>query len=119
MTIDELLALHEETCQKGRDIMRAKNHDYTAGSKDPFANFRATEAIGVPAVKGILTRMLDKMQRIRSFAEQGELKVPGETVEDAFVDLVNYSILGMGLLRDIQGAKSKSTPLPANCGGGN
>jgi hypothetical protein len=56
VTIDELLKLHEETCQSARDIMRAKNRDYTAGSKDPFANFRASEALGVPGVVSILVR---------------------------------------------------------------
>lgn len=100
MTIDELLKLHEDTCQESRDIMRAKNHDYTSGSDDPFANFRASETLGVPGVVGILIRASDKFQRIRSFVEQGRLQVPNESVDDAIRDVVNYMILMRGLIID-------------------
>jgi hypothetical protein len=102
VTIDELLKLHEETCQSARDIMRAKNRDYTAGSKDPFANFRASEALGVPGVVSILVRSLDKFQRIRSFVELGSLAVKDESVDDAIQDVVNYMILAQGMLRDLK-----------------
>lgn len=102
MTIDDLLTLHDETCQEARDIMRAKNHDYTAGSADPFANFRASEALGVPAIVGILVRSIDKFQRIRSFVERGELKVKGESVDDAIRDVVNYMILARGMVKENQ-----------------
>ena len=100
MTIDQLLTLHETTCQEARDIMRAKNHDYTAGSGDPFANFRASESLGVPGVVSILVRSIDKFQRIRSFVERGELKVKGESVDDAIRDVVNYMILARGMIQD-------------------
>lgn len=102
MTIDELLKLHEETCQAARDIMRAKNADYTAGSADPFANFRASEAVGVPGVLSILVRSLDKFQRIRSFVVRGKLEVKDESVDDAIQDVVNYMILAQGMLRDLR-----------------
>ncbi len=92
--------MHKETCESARDIMRAKNADYTSGSADPFANFRASEALGVPGVVSILIRMMDKMQRVRSFVEQGSLQVKDETVDDAFQDIVNYAILGKGMLKD-------------------
>ncbi len=100
MTIDELLKLHEETCNGARDIMRAKNADYTAGSSDPFANFRASEAVGVPGVLSILVRSLDKFQRIRSFVVRGKLEVKDESVDDAIQDVVNYMILAQGMLRE-------------------
>lgn len=102
MTIDELLKLHDETCGKARDIMRAKNADYTAGSADPFANFRASEAVGVPGVLSILVRSLDKFQRIRSFVVRGKLEVKDESVDDAIQDVVNYMILAQGMLRDLK-----------------
>ena len=100
MTIDELIKLHEQTCNGARDIMRAKNRDYTAGSADPFANFRASEALGVPGVVSILVRSLDKFQRIRSFVELGSLAVKDESVDDAIQDVVNYMILAQGMLRE-------------------
>ena len=100
MDVKDLLELHEELCEKSRAIMEAKNHDYTSGSGDPFANFRATEAIGVKAELGILIRVLDKMQRLRTFAEQGKLLVPGEGAEDAVTDVINYMILLAGLMKE-------------------
>ena len=38
--LEKLLDLHDELCSKGREIMQAKNADYTCGSADPYANFR-------------------------------------------------------------------------------
>ena len=105
MTKEDLLALHKETSEKCLLIMQAKNADYTAGSSDPFANFRASEILGVSAITGVLIRMVDKMQRLRSFDTQGTLAVKTESAEDACDDLVNYAILIKGLLRDKQQLK--------------
>lgn len=96
--IEDLLDLHDRTCARCREIMRAKNADYTVGSGDPFANFRIAGVFGVHPVLGIILRMSDKMQRIRSFVAAGTLEVKEETVEDACDDLVNYAILIKGML---------------------
>jgi hypothetical protein len=98
--IQKLLKMHEDTCKECREIMRAKNHDYANGSKDPFANFRIAEMFGLHPVTGILLRVTDKLQRIKSFVSTGELKVSGESVDDACDDIVNYAILMKGLLRE-------------------
>lgn len=102
--IERLLALHDETTTMCKAVMRAKNKDYTAGSADPYANFRIAESFGVDPVVGIVLRMSDKMQRIRSFCSAGELAVSGESVDDACDDIVNYAILIKGLLRERRGA---------------
>ena len=80
--------------------MEAKNHDYTGGSDDPFANFRATEMLGVPAEIGVLTRCLDKFQRIKSFVSTGTLQVKSESVDDAIEDVINYMVLLKGIIRE-------------------
>ena len=100
MTPDELLELHEETCGKCREIMRAKNADYCGGSGDPFANFRISEMVGIHPALGILMRMTDKMQRIRAFVTNGQLAVKTESFEDACDDMINYAILLKGLLKE-------------------
>jgi len=100
MTKQELLELHEDTMNKCRLIMQKKNADYTGGSEDPFANFRVSEVMGVPAEQGILLRVMDKMQRIKSFILKGELKVENESAEDACEDVINYMILIKGMMRD-------------------
>jgi len=102
MTTTELLALHDDLCTRGKEIMTSKNHDYTGGGGDPFANFRGSTALGVDPIVGILLRVQDKMQRIKTFAEKGELKVKGESVKDALIDTINYMILIGGLIEDSQ-----------------
>jgi len=100
MTKTELLALHDETCTKCEKIMRQKNADYSGGDDDPFSNFRIASIFGLHPVTGILLRVTDKLQRIRSFVSKGVLAVDGETVEDACDDIVNYAILIKGMLRE-------------------
>lgn len=82
--------------------MRAKNSDYTGGKNatDPFANFKTSVVIGIHPVNGLLMRVLDKIQRIRSFVNDSELQVPNESVEDACHDIINYAILAKAMLRE-------------------
>jgi len=98
----ELLQLHDETCKNARSIMEAKNNDYAGGkdASDPFANFKMAASIGVHPVTGLLLRMMDKIQRIRTFTADGGLAVSSESVDDACDDIVNYAILCKGLLRE-------------------
>lgn len=102
MTKDELLELHDATCRDARAIMERKNNDYTGGKSvaDPFANFRMAELLGLPGEIGLLLRMMDKIQRIRSFVLDGSLSVASESVDDACDDIVNYAILCKGMLRE-------------------
>jgi hypothetical protein len=100
MKVKELLELHEDTCAKAREIMAAKNNDYTGGKQatDALANFKTATALGLHPVTGLLLRAQDKLMRIRSFVADGELRVTGETVTDACDDLLNYAILCKALL---------------------
>jgi hypothetical protein len=100
MSANELMKLHETLCAEARSIMAAKNHDYTSGSGDPYHNFRGSSALGVDPIVGVMLRMQDKMQRIKTFAEKGQLMVKGEGVDDAFRDLINYTVLAYGLSRE-------------------
>lgn len=100
MTIENLVELHNLLCIKAAELMLAKNHDYTSGSGDPFANFRASAAIGVKPELALLVRMLDKIKRMQTFAEQGQLKVKDESVQDAVIDIINYAVLFYGLTKE-------------------
>lgn len=97
---EKLYQLHDETCATAKQIMLQKNADYTAGSDDPYANFRGGEEFGVEPEIGLMIRMKDKMKRVQSFVNLGSLQVDNESVEDACNDLVNYAILLKGLLRE-------------------
>ena len=100
MTPDQLLTYHADTTAKARSLMERKNHDYRGGTSDPFANFRGSTAFGVDPIIGILLRMQDKMNRIRTFAESGQLHVTNEKWSDSIEDLVNYSVLIGGMLTE-------------------
>tara|TARA_B100000131_G_scaffold123292_1_gene120434 strand:+ start:2157 stop:2486 length:330 start_codon:yes stop_codon:yes gene_type:complete len=102
MNSKELLELHDSTCRECKKIMQTKNSDYTGGKKatDPFANFKSSVVIGIHPVHGLLMRVLDKIQRIRSFVNDKELQVPNESVDDACNDIVNYAILAKAMLRE-------------------
>lgn len=98
----EFAARFFEACQT---ISKAKNADYTGGAADPFANFKAVEILGISTEQGFLTRMMDKMKRIASFAEKGELQVKDESVTDTLRDLANYACLLAGYIES-----KKETP---------
>lgn len=93
-TRDELVNFHKAACDRMHETLKAKNHDYTGGNADPFANFSRVEQLEFcSAEQGFLTRMTDKLMRIGSFVKLGVLKVNDESVTDTLLDLANYCIL--------------------------
>lgn len=76
------------------EVTKRKNADYTGETSDPFANFTKVEALGITDTeRGFLVRMTDKMARITSFVQKGELQVKDESVQDTLLDLANYAVL--------------------------
>lgn len=84
--------------EKLSEIHSKKNHDYAG--EDPLSNFKESEKMGIPAWKGVLVRMTDKMSRLQTFAKKGKLEVSDENVEDTLRDMAIYAILGLLLYRD-------------------
>lgn len=100
MTKEDYLKFHRECLEKMAKITAAKNADYTGIGDDPFANFTRVELLGICSTEqGFLTRMMDKLSRITSFVQKGELQVKDESVEDTLLDLSNYCILMMGYIK--------------------
>jgi hypothetical protein len=93
----------QELYTMGAAIIERKNHDYTGGDGDPYANFRGSVSLGISPILGILLRVQDKLMRIKTFDDKGELKVKGESVTDALVDVGNYMALIYGLVKEKQG----------------
>ena len=96
----------KETFRTIFELMLQKNADYTGDTDDPYANFRLATLEGIHPMRGVMLRVQDKMQRIRTFigliesGEEGILSVPGETVEDAFSDIIGYMQILRGLSRE-------------------
>lgn len=84
--LDEVRDMH---LQKGKDYGR---------DDDPLANVRGSEAWGIPAWQGAMIRANDKVVRLQTFAAKGELA--NEPVEDAFLDLATYALIGLVLYRE-------------------
>lgn len=99
MTRKELLEMHVALCNLGRELMEAKSNDYSNGA-DPFHNFRMSALLHIPACKGVMLRMQDKMARLVSFIDRGDLKVKDESVTDTIIDLINYSVILNAMLKE-------------------
>ena len=87
--IEELTLLHNK-----------KQSDY-GRAVDPFANVRASEDFGVDAWIGCAIRMNDKMRRLQTAAQGSTLA--NEGIEDSFMDMAVYSIIGLILYRQQYG----------------
>jgi hypothetical protein len=95
MNRDELLMHHDSICKQALELMKKKNHDYAGDSgKTPFAIFERCEAMGICTTEaGFLVRLTDKLSRLSTFAESGNLQVENEGYTDAIVDIINYCVL--------------------------
>ena len=96
-----LFQLQRDTFQSCENIIKAKNADY-ADDDDPYSNFRTASLFGVHPTTGILLRVMDKIQRIKSYTEKGSLEVKSESFEDACDDIINYMVLCKGYHQDEQ-----------------
>lgn len=74
-----------------------KSLDYGT-DQDPLANVRASSEWGMPSWVGAMVRATDKVRRLQTYAKKGELA--NESVEDAFIDLAVYSVIGRILHED-------------------
>jgi len=95
MNKEELFKHHQAVCKEALEIMVKKTHDYAGAEGDsPFANFEKTELMGISSTEaGFLTRITDKVSRLVTFMNAGELKVENESYQDATLDIINYLIL--------------------------
>jgi hypothetical protein len=101
MNNNEFLEFQEAFFNEIREIGKRKNNDYTAGSSDPFGNFRLVESYNVTSAEiGLFTRMSDKMGRIGAFVANGDLQVKDESVTDTLRDLACYCSILAGLLEE-------------------
>lgn len=94
--IERLLSTHESLCNRARELMRRKNHDYTQGSAKPLANFELAVQLGAvgDVDKSVYIRFLDKVARLATLLNK-EPQVKDESFDDTILDIINYSILMM------------------------
>lgn len=107
MTKEQYFELVDRELENIKEVIRRKGNDYTSGGH-PFDNFNATAVLGLGDRRtGLLIRLVDKIQRLKTFVKKGELQVRGEGAKDAARDCIGYSLLLLGMLEeDEQNAKS-------------
>jgi hypothetical protein len=88
--INKMKTIHDKKC-----------HDY-AQTTDRFSNFRLSELSGIPAWHGILIRLGDKYSRLCEYAKKGSFDVDDEGLEDTFIDMANYALLGLMAYNDMR-----------------
>jgi hypothetical protein len=79
------------------ELHNKKSADYGLGT-DFLANVRASEEFGVPAWKGAVLRMNDKITRIKSSCMKGKLE--NESMEGSLKDIAAYSLIALLLWRE-------------------
>jgi len=103
MTKPEFLVFHRAMCDEMIATTQRKNSDYSGADPSPFHNFTIAEKLGICSVEqGFLVRMSDKVARVISFMQKGELLVKDESVHDSLLDLANYCLLMSGYLKSKQ-----------------
>jgi len=83
------------------DLHDKKNRDYAG--EEYLSNFLMCEKhMGVPAWKGCIIRLSDKMARIMNVARDDETSVGDETITDTLMDLAVYAIITRILYEDFK-----------------
>jgi hypothetical protein len=93
-----------DLCDSLKEMHRLKSTDYGCPSgTDPLANIRnGARFVGIPAWKGAMVRLSDKVTRLATFNATGSLTFEG--VEDNLIDLASYALLSLLLYREEHGA---------------
>lgn len=99
MTKNEYLQLVKSELALIESIIQKKNSDYTSGSDNPFANFELAEYLDIATAEtGLLIRICDKIQRVKSFLKTGSLQVKSESYKDSLRDIIGYCLLLQGIM---------------------
>ena len=87
-------ARFHEILKEAGELHDKKQMDYGRG-QDPFANVNASAEFGVKPWIGAYIRLNDKITRIKSFIEKGNLV--NESLEDSLRDVIVYAAIALVL----------------------
>ena len=95
MNVRQLLTFHEVMCREAHALCERKNSDYAgSGGQHPFRNFTAVESLGLAKTEvGLVVRMVDKINRLVTFLNDGKLTLENEGAHDSLLALINYAII--------------------------
>lgn len=75
-----------------RDLLIRKGDDYN-NEENTLAVFNSLNDVSITADTVILSRIMDKIERIKTFYKKGFYSVADEKLRDTVIDTVNYLIL--------------------------
>jgi predicted nuclease with TOPRIM domain len=81
------------------NLFSKKMMDYGLGNIALGGNLNSSEDKNY-ALQGIQIRLNDKVNRLKNLFKNGENFVKDESIEDTFMDIANYGIIGLLLLKD-------------------
>lgn len=117
MNRSELMEFCKEMDKEALSLMEKKNADY-AGQKDDgdaLYNMRFCEHLGIcSAQTGCLVRMADKLARLATYNNRGDLKAKDESPRDTCLDLNNYTKFYAAL--DGEDKKEQAFEICPECG---
>jgi len=89
-----------ELCDAVRSMHARKSRDYGCpNGTDPLRNIRdGAKFVGIPAWRGAMVRLSDKVTRLATFNATGQLSYEG--VEDTLLDLASYALLSLLLYQE-------------------
>jgi len=89
-----------DLCDAVKAMHASKSRDYGCPSgTDPLANIRnGAKFVGIPAWRGAMVRLSDKVTRLATFNATGSLTHEG--VEDTLLDLASYALLSLLLYQE-------------------
>ena len=118
LTTEQAMDLQHDIMDTALAIVALKRKDYS-GDTDPFANFRRSAIFDVPAWKGCMIRLMDKLSRIYQITEAGAMYVKDEALMDTFCDSINYICILAGLVCEEMGLQDEwldKDPAPSQDG---
>lgn len=88
------------------DLHSRKNHDYS-GEGECFLDLKAASRMGIEPTVKVALRIQDKEARFENFIKNGNLLVLDETAEDTLIDMANFSIIEIILMREAKSHAGK------------
>lgn len=104
MTHEEYAAHVLKFTEEMRDVTRAKNADYSAGTDDAMRNYHElAQATGITPVQAWMCLFMKHVTAVMRYAKTGS--VSSETIHGRFIDMANYALLGDALVADLEKLK--------------
>ena len=83
----------EDIIEELAEIRAKKGHDYSC-AEDTLENLRGF------GWQGVLVRLGDKFNRLKTFVAKGVTQVEDESIEDTMLDHINYSLFQLIMYRE-------------------